>query len=124
MPLRLFALGLLALLPPALHGQASNRVVIDPAASSKLDINVGPNPDARELAKSWTQVLDSLDLRNNVRLTVVRGDTQLHYMSVIKLEPVEHLLVVTLGTGGSRSGRHRVVVRADEVLALAETPGE
>lgn len=124
MHLRPFTIGLLALLPLGLYGQASYRVTSDPAAPTQMNITVSPNPDARELAKAWVQVLDSLDTRNNVRLTVARGGTEKHYEAVVALQPMEHLLVVTLGSGGARGGRHRVVVRADEVLELAEQPGE
>ncbi|KAF0093964.1 MAG: hypothetical protein E1N59_2427 [Puniceicoccaceae bacterium 5H] len=115
-------LGLIALLSGSLSAQASYRVSSDAVAPQNLEISVSQNPDARELAQAWVQVLDTLDLSNNVRITVVRGDTKQEYGAVVEMKAVEQLLVVTLATHNTRSGRHRVVVRADEVLDLSENP--
>lgn len=85
------------------------------------EIRLGPDSATNpEMATFWAEAFLRLDPAKQLRVRLVRGGYNWELDMVVEIEARESLLIVT--TGLNQSGRRRVIVRADDVIAIEESP--
>lgn len=85
------------------------------------ELRLGPDTATDpKLAQFWSHAFEQLDPTKQVRIALVRGGYSWTLDLVVRVERRDSLLVVT--TGLNKSGRRRVIVRADDVISMEESP--